>query len=129
MSAALIEALTDYTTACGGTGPFVTAIPGVTILCSDRPKRPMPLIRKPALCLVAQGTKQGMFGETQLEYRAGQALVVGFETPTCAWVSQASADEPFLGIVIEFDVVLMREVLARSAVRSPWSAAPVSLLP
>ena len=112
MSAELIEALKAYTETSGGTHPFVTAIPGITILRADTPKPPMPLVHKQALCVVAQGAKRGIFGEKQLEYRAGQALVVGIETPTQGWVSEATAAKPFLGMIVELDIALIREVFA-----------------
>ena len=112
MSADLIKALEAYTVSAGGENPFVTAIPGVTILRSEHPKPPMPRVHRASLCLVAQGAKRGVFGDTQLEYRAGQALIVGIETPTVGWVAQATPAEPFLGMIVEFDLVLMRDVLA-----------------
>ncbi len=108
---ALIDALLAYTAAGTAESPYVTKIPGVTILRADSLKPPMPIIHKPALCLVAQGAKRGLFGEKQVEYRAGQAMVVGIETPALAWVTEASPDEPFLGMVIEFDLTLMRDMV------------------
>jgi AraC-like DNA-binding protein len=112
MSANLTSALAAYAAARGGPGPFLTPIPGVAILRVERPLEPRPLIHRPALCLVAQGAKRSIFGDLELEYRAGEALVTTIETPTTAWVSQASPERPFLGMVIELDVAMMLDVLA-----------------
>lgn len=112
MSSDLTRALSAYTSAHSGANPYVTAIDGLTILRSDHPKPPMPLLHEAAICYVVQGAKRGIFGEKQLEYRSGQALVVGVETPTQGWVSKATPDEPFLGMLVRFDVAMVREIFA-----------------
>ena len=72
---------------------------------------PNHLIFKPALCIVVQGAKWAMFGDKRLDYRAGQALVVSVEMPLCGRVAEASPSEPYLGVIVEFDLAVMREVL------------------
>jgi len=111
MSEALVEAVTRYTDAQSGEGPFATAIAGLTILRSDHEKQPAHLIFKPALCIVVQGAKWAMFGDSRLDYRAGQALVVTVEVPAFGRVAEASPGEPYLGIIIEFDQAIMHEVM------------------
>ncbi len=107
-----VEALTRYTDAQPGDGPFQTAIKGLTILRSDYAKLPHHLVFKPALCIVAQGAKWAIFGGKRLEYRAGQALVVSVELPALGAVSEASPSEPYLGVILEFDLAVMRSVLS-----------------
>ena len=108
----LAAAVTRYTEAQPGASPFATAIEGLTILRADHPKAPAHLIVKPALCIVVQGAKWSTFGGRRFDYRAGQALVVSLELPSVGRVAEATPDEPFLCVVVEFDVGLMREVLA-----------------
>jgi AraC-like DNA-binding protein len=107
----LVEAVRRYTDAQNGLGPFVTAIPGLTILRSDHEKQPKHLIFKPALCIVVQGAKWAVFGDRRLDYRAGQALLVSIEMPAFGTVAEASPTEPYLGLIVEFDLALMREVM------------------
>ena len=107
----LLEAVRRYTDAQIGESPFVTAIGGVTIFRSDHERRPNHVIRKPALCIVVQGAKWAIFGNKRLDYRAGQALVVSVEMPSLGRVAEASPSEPYLGVVIEFDLAVMREVM------------------
>jgi AraC-like DNA-binding protein len=107
----LKEAVTRYTDAQKGESPFATAIDGLTILRSNHEKRPNHLILKPALCIVVQGAKWTTFGDTRFDYRAGQALVVSVEMPAFGRVTEASAEEPFLGVIIEFDLAVMRDVM------------------
>jgi AraC-like DNA-binding protein len=108
---ALIDAVTRYTDAQPGANPFVTAIDGLTILRSKLETRPNHLIHKPALCIVVQGAKSTTFGNRRFDYKAGQALVVSIETPAFGRVIEASPAKPFLGIVIELNLSIMREVM------------------
>jgi AraC-like DNA-binding protein len=111
MSDRFVQAVKRYTERQVGDGPFATAIAGLTILRSNNEKRPTHMILKPALCVVAQGAKWTMFGKKRFEYRAGQALVVSVETPAFGRVTEASPGAPFLGVVIEFDLAIAREVM------------------
>jgi AraC-like DNA-binding protein len=65
---------------------------------------------KPALCIVVQGAKWTTFGGKRLDYRAGQALVVNVEMPLFGTVA-ASPKERYLGIVLEFNLATMQEVI------------------
>ncbi|WP_413988006.1 AraC family transcriptional regulator N-terminal domain-containing protein [Labrys okinawensis] len=107
----LLEAVSRYTARQAGESPFVTDIDGLVILRSNHERRPSHIILKPALCVVVQGAKWTSFGERRFEYRAGQALVVSVEMPAFGRVTEASPEEPFLGLVIELDPGTMREVL------------------
>ena len=86
----LAKALLRYTDSHSGQSPFMTPIDGLAVLRSDHPKPPSHMISRPALCIVAQGAKWATFGDKRLEYRAGQALVVGVETPSIGRVVEAT---------------------------------------
>jgi len=62
------------------------------------------------MCIVAQGAKWATFGGDRLEYRAGQALVIGVETPSIGQVVEASPGEPCLVLAFELDTAILREV-------------------
>ncbi len=106
----LAEALLRYTDRQSGESPFATAIDGLGILRSDHPKPPAHMISRPAMCIVAQGAKWANFGGNRLEYRAGQALVIGVETPSIGRVFEASPGEPCLVLMLELDPAIMRSV-------------------
>ncbi|PMS17677.1 AraC family transcriptional regulator [Trinickia dabaoshanensis] len=111
MTRALVESVKRYTESQSGQSPFVTPIEGVTILRSDHERHPSHLLMKPALCVVVQGAKWTTFGGKRYDYRAGQALVVSVELPAMSRIVQASPDEPYLCVVIELDLAVMREVM------------------
>lgn len=111
MSDPLAEAILHYTRRQSGQSPYATAIDGVYILRSDNPKPPSYRLASPAMCIVAQGAKWATFGENQLEYRAGQALVVGVEAPSLGRVFEARPDKPCLVLIVELDLGAMRSVV------------------
>ncbi|HIC7211454.1 AraC family transcriptional regulator [Burkholderia stabilis] len=113
MSDELIERVARLTGAPGEDSPFATAIDGLILLRANREKLPAPLIMKPALCVVVQGAKWTTFGGRRYDYGPGRALVVSVEMPATSRVVKASETEPFLGIVLEFDLAMMRDVLER----------------
>ena len=118
----LAQAVKRYTDAQNGQSPFKTAIAGLTILRSNHEKRPNHLIFQPALCITVQGAKSAMFGAQRFEYGAGQALVVSVEMPGFGTVLDASPSEPFLGIILEFDLTILREVV--DEMEAPPAASP-----
>lgn len=108
----LADAVTRYTDAHeGGEHLFETAIQGLTILRADHEASHPHIIIKPALCIVAQGAKWTSFGDRRFDYAAGQALVVSVEAPASGRVTQASPGKPYLGVIIELDLGIMREVM------------------
>jgi AraC-like DNA-binding protein len=112
MMGPLAEALMRYTDAQPGESPFTTAVDGMgmVIMRSDHPKAPSHMISRPAMCVVAQGAKWATFGGNRLEYRAGQALIIGVETPSTGRVVEASPGEPCLVLAFELDLDLMRSI-------------------
>jgi AraC-type transcriptional regulator N-terminus/Bacterial regulatory helix-turn-helix proteins, AraC family len=106
------DALIKYLTVHGsGDGLYSTPIDGLFMLKTSSPEMPNHLIYRPALCLVVQGAKRVMCGDQILQYGEGQALVVNIETPVYGQVVRARQDAPYLAIVLEFDLRIMREVM------------------
>ncbi len=110
MTKQLAEALMRFTARQAGDSPYVTPIDGLIVMRSDQPKPPSHMISRPALCVVAQGAKWAMFGGAKMEYRAGQALLIGVETPSIGRVIEASTEEPCLVLAFELDLAIMRSV-------------------
>ncbi len=110
MEECLAELVLRYTEAQPGQSPFPTCIEGLTILRSDHQRRANPLIYKPALCITVQGSKSAAFGNQSHRYGAGQALLVSVEMPGFGTVTEASADKPYLGVILELDLAVLRAV-------------------
>jgi AraC-like DNA-binding protein len=123
--AALLTAVTDFIEAQGGgEGHFQTPMGGVHILRAFQEIMPVRRMYRPSLCVVIQGAKQILFGDTTLHYAAMECLVVSIELPATGRMIGATSDSPFLGITIDFDVAMLREVMQQLA--TPPKPGPAS---
>lgn len=95
----------------GGEGRFETPMAGVHVMRVFNQKMPHCQLYRPSLCVVVQGAKQMVFGEETLNYGAMECLIVSVDLPASGRVTEASPAAPFLGINIELDTAMMREVL------------------
>ena len=110
MSESLNEFVTRYTEAQAGASPFRTCMEGLTILRSNYQRQTNPLLYRPALCITVQGTKTATFGDQCHHYRAGQALLVSVEMPGFGTVTEATPTKPYLGVILELDLAILRAV-------------------
>jgi len=107
----LIEAVLRVTESGAEHVAIATAVDGLTLLRSNHARSPNMVIYRPALCVVLQGAKESSFGDLEFNCGPGDAVLVGIATPSVGKVVQASATEPYLGMVIELDMAIFREVL------------------
>jgi AraC-like DNA-binding protein len=85
---------------------------------------PMRRIYRPSLCVVLKGAKQILFGETTLTYKEMECLVVSVELPASGRMIGATPETPFIGLSIDFDVAMLKEVMQQLA--NPPRPAPAS---
>lgn len=124
VSSSLLDAVTGYIDAQGGgQGLFPTPLETVNIIRSFEERMPMRQIYRPSMCIVLQGGKQILFGDDVLDYGAMECLVVSVELPATGRIAEASPQAPFVGITIDLDVAMLREVLEQLDT-PPAPAAP-----
>lgn len=92
-----------------------TPIAGVTLVRSDTPTVPMPVVYQPTLCYIVQGRKQVSIGATTYVYDAANYLVASVDMPVMGSIIEASETEPYLCLVLDLD----RAVLSELALRHP----------
>lgn len=107
----LAQAITRYVERQSTSSPYITAVEGLTITYARRPNAPVHRVVGPALCVVAQGAKWATFGRNRLNYRAGEALIVGIEAPSLGRVYEASPESPCLALTLKLDLSVLREML------------------
>jgi AraC-like DNA-binding protein len=105
-----------------GDGIFSTAIQRLTLIQSSRPTLPMPNVYEPALCLVAQGRKQAMLNGRTFTYDPARYLIVSVELPILGRVVDASPEEPYLCLTLNFDPVALSELVMQ--IPAPEGSAP-----
>lgn len=114
--ASLMSAAIDFIEARGGgQGRFQTPMADVHIVRSFQTILPIHNMYRPSLCVVLKGQKEILFGETTLHYSEMECLIVSVELPASGRMIGATVDTPYVGIMIDFDVAVLREVLQQLA--------------
>jgi AraC-like DNA-binding protein len=113
MHDALKEAMLAYLAAKGAhDGPYPTEIEALTLMRSTTPVLPLLTVYRPALCVIVQGAKQVMFGDRIFDYEEMQCLVISVALPAFGRVVRATPDSPLLALHLDFDMGIMRDVMA-----------------
>lgn len=114
-SSPLAEIIERFT---GTDGTHLTAIPAVNLYRHAHPVGPVHGVNRPAFCVVAQGSKDVLFGGTLHHYDPGHYMVLSLDLPTMSKIVDASPEIPFLGMHFDFDPVEISEIIAESRLPS-----------
>ena len=109
----------------------IEPLPGVRLHRASCPTDVGHSVSSPALCLIAQGTKEWLLGGKTYVYEPGRYLIASAELPVGTRVVNASPDEPYLGMVINLDPTTVGSVIVEAghvANRGTTSAIDVDLL-
>jgi AraC-like DNA-binding protein len=83
---------------------------GVKLMRSNRPIPRGPVMYEPSIVIVCQGRKRGYIGDRVYQYDAQQYLVLSVPLPfECE--TDATPEEPFLGISVRVDLTMVAELL------------------
>ncbi len=93
----------------------------------DAPSEIEVSVYEPALCLILQGSKTASIGDQTVRLSPGKALIVSHELPVVSRITQASASEPYLSLVLFLDVQLIRSLYEQMADLPPPDAQVRSL--
>lgn len=112
MSDELVSRVRAFTESRGSvTGGYATGLPWLTVMRSALTTPAHHRLYRPSLCLVLQGSKEMLIGDECLTYEAMQGLIVRVDMPAAGRIADASTHEPFLGLMVDFDIGVMREVM------------------
>ena len=68
-------------------------------------------VYSPMVCIIAQGRKQVIAGDTTLDYDVGKYLVSSVDLPVSAMITAATPEHPYLALALELDPKLLATVL------------------
>jgi len=105
-----------------------TAIPGLSLIRALGPSEILYDISRPLVCLVLQGRKQVTSGATSLDFGAGDSLLITADVPTVSQITTASAEAPYLSLVLDLDRAVLADLIAEMAAADP-RGAPVRVEP
>src|SRR5712691_4839998 len=80
---------------------------------------------EPSLCVVAQGSKEFLLGDSRYLYDSLHYLLVTVDLPNVGQVLEASKERPFLSLRLELAPTLVGEVLVEAGHTSPRDPAEV----
>lgn len=93
-------------------GKITSDIPGVNLFHMSSPSDSRaPIVYRPCLYIVAQGSKSALLGEEQYVYDALNFLVLSVPLPLQCMITQASIDRPYLAICIDIDLDLLHDLI------------------
>ena len=96
-------------------------IPGLHLTRNSQPGRRVHGVSQPSFCVIAQGSKEVLLGDSRYRYDAAHYLLATVELPVVGQIIEASAERPYLSLRLELDAAL---VSGRRRRRSPSAAPP-----
>ncbi len=104
------EILSFANTRNTGQMPLETGIDGLNLMIRSEPTNIEPALYHPIFCLVLQGEKQVEFGDRILTFGEMESLIVSMDLPSNGRVIKASHDIPYIGMAINIDMAMLREL-------------------
>ncbi|MGI9514363.1 MAG: AraC family transcriptional regulator [Anderseniella sp.] len=68
------------------------------------------MLYQPVACLILQGSKESVIGDRTVTYGTGDSLVVSHDVPVVARVTEASTAKPYLAVILELDLGIIRSL-------------------
>ncbi|TCJ18105.1 AraC family transcriptional regulator [Rubrobacter taiwanensis] len=78
-----------------------------------------------AFCVIAQGAKEVLLGDDLYRYDANHYLITAAALPTATRVTEASEEQPYLGLVLGLDPALVGSVMVEAGHLVPGDRAAV----
>ncbi|MER8379132.1 AraC family transcriptional regulator [Mesorhizobium sp. M1399] len=92
-----------------------TAVPRVSIGCSEVATAPLPGVWGSGILFVLQGAKTVLIGSRALRYNPASYFIYTVETPTISQIVEASAARPYLAIGLTLDLQAVAALLVEHA--------------
>jgi AraC-like DNA-binding protein len=85
-------------------------LPSLSVLWRNCPSNIEASIYEPVLCLILQGSKMAGIGDQTVNLTAGKALLVSHDLPVVSQITKASAQEPYVAVIVALDLPLIRSL-------------------
>ncbi|MGV8917343.1 MAG: AraC family transcriptional regulator N-terminal domain-containing protein [Pseudomonas sp.] len=95
-------------------GSFPTAVPQLHMVCHDHPLQSIPTLVQPALCILAQGSKEVSLGEETYTYDPLNYLVISVAMPMSGCIHHASPERPNLSLRLDIDPAQINALIAEA---------------
>src|SRR5215213_10119644 len=92
----------------------VEPLKGLHLNRSSTPTEPLHGVSKPSLCVIAQGSKEVLLGDSRYRYDPAHYLLATVELPVVGQVLEASAERPYLSLRLDLDPALVGSVMVEA---------------
>ncbi len=82
----------------------------------------------PAVCVIAQGSKEVLLGNTCYRYDPAHYLIATAALPIASHIVEASPEQPYLSIVLQLDPNLVGSVMVEAGHHAPRSQSAVTAI-
>ena len=120
----LAESVARAALADGATEPM----PGLHLQRSSSPLVSVHGLYGPALCMIAQGSKEVLVGDNRYRHDPAHYLLITVDLPVVSWVLEASRERPYLSLHLDLDMTLVRSVAAEAELPPPLESSQVKAL-
>src|SRR6266496_3543191 len=98
---------------------------GLHLYRSSLPLEPVHSVVEPSFCVIAQGSKEVLLGDSRYRYDPSQYLLATVEMPRVSQVLEASKERPYLSLRLELAPTLVGAVMVEAGYSSPRDDADV----
>lgn len=97
----------------------IEPLPGLRLNRISAPVGPVYSVLDPAFCVIAQGSKEILVGESRFRYDPAAYLLATVELPTVNQVIEASPSQPYLSLRLTLDPTLVGSVMVDAGCPMP----------
>src|SRR5712691_10697342 len=103
----------------------VQPLQGLHLSRSSLPLKPLHSVLEPSVCVIAQGSKEVLLGDSRYRYDPSHYLLATVELPRVSQVLEASKERPYLSLRLELAPTLVGAVMVEAGYSSPRDHADV----
>jgi AraC-like DNA-binding protein len=103
----------------------VQSLQGLHLSRSSLPLKPVHSVLEPSVCVIAQGSKEVLLGDSRYRYDPSQYLLATVELPRVSQVLEAWKERPYLSLRLELAPTLVGSVMVEAGYSSPPGPADV----
>lgn len=99
-------------------GDYPLSVPNVTLHRRHNTHTPENCFYKPIVGLTLQGAKRTVIGNREYRYGAGNCIVTGVDMPSINYITDASAERPYLVVSLYLDLHLVSQLAPQVPARA-----------
>lgn len=103
----------------------VQPLPGLHLSRVSVPLEPVHTVTEPSFCVIAQGSKEVLLGDSRYQYDPFHYLLATVELPRISQVREASQEQPYLSLRLELAPTLVGAVMVETGHATPPGPAVV----